>query len=43
MNGWEIKPLGWLLLLVIIVLAVYGSYRAIVCLRNRQISSDAAP
>ena len=27
MKGWELKPLGWLALLTLIVLAVYVGFR----------------
>lgn len=45
MRGWEVKPLGWIILMIIIAGLVYAAYRGLVYLQHRQIpggSSDLA-
>jgi|GEM_PF-5324824 len=41
MNGWQIKPLGWLLLAILILGVCYGSYRAIIYFQDRKALPEA--
>ena len=35
MRGWEVKPLGWIILMTVIAGLAYAAYRGLVYLQHR--------